>query len=248
MSVGTSMVAPSAASGAVIGSSTCVAASLEERVRRHGDRQVEIAATPAGAASALARHPNPGAPLHAGGDLHVEVTAGPLPAAAVARRAGAAVDVAGAAAGGARLVELEREGLPGAVKGLLERDLDRGLHVLAAPSRRAPIPAAAELLEDVGAASRATGPEVAEDRPEEVREPPEIPGSPYSTWTPPGNGPCWVWAPAAAYRCQSGPSVSYRRRFSGSERTSFASLISLKRSADPVLLFRSGWYFRASRR
>ena len=70
----------------------------------------------------------------------------------------------------------------------------------------------------------------------------------YSTWTFPPRPPA---APARGRNCeaQSGPSESYRWRFSGSERTSLASLISLKRaSAFASPLFTSGWCLRASLR
>ena len=60
-------------------------------------------------------------------------------------------------------------------------------------------------------------------------------------WPPPPPG----WRMLA----QSGPSVSYRWRFSGSDSTSCASLISLKRaSAFASPLLKSGWNFRASLR
>ena len=56
-------------------------------------------------------------------------------------------------------------------------------------------------------------------------------------------------APAFWYACQLLPSWSYSLRFSGSDRTSLASLISLKRfSAAALPLLTSGWCSRASLR
>ena len=142
---------------------------------RDGDDQIQIAAG-VGAAAALARHSHALAGPHPGGDLHLELPLGALPAAAVARRARFTVDVARAVAGGAGLLALEAEALARAVEGFVERDLDAGLDVVAsAPS---PARAAAEQvfqsLEIDGlpsaAASARAGAEIAEDRPEEVGE------------------------------------------------------------------------------
>jgi len=44
------------------------------------------------------------------------------------------------------------------------------------------------------------------------------------------------------------PIWSYAARFSGSFRTSFASLISLKRASASASLLTSGWYLRAALR
>src|SRR3989442_9767938 len=69
--------------------------------------------------------------LDARGDLHVDLAARTLPAAAVARRARLALHVAGTLARRAGLVEVERERPVRAAEGFLERDLDARLHVLA---------------------------------------------------------------------------------------------------------------------
>ena len=65
-----------------------------------------------------------------------------------------------------------------------------------------------------------------------VRKPPGAPPPVLQFHGPPGwpaEGP-----PAASYWRQLAPSSSYFRRFSGSLRTSFASLISLKRASAPL--------------
>src|SRR5712692_7149927 len=156
-----------------------VALALEERVGRDVDDQIQIAAG-VGAAAALARHPHALAGPHPGGNLHLELSLGALPAAAVARRAWLAVDVARALAGGAGLLALEAEALARAVERFVERDLDAGLDVVAtAPSAaRAPPEQVFQSLEvdalPSAAASSRTGAEIAKDRPEEVREASEI--------------------------------------------------------------------------
>src|SRR5262245_47579247 len=158
-----------------------VALALEERMRRDGDNQVEIAAA-TGGGGAFAGDPNPLARANTRRDLHVERARHAVPAAAVARRARLSVHVAGAVAGRTRLVELHREALQCSGVRLLERDLDGGLHVLAA--NRAPAPAARtetaapqQVLDVETTAAprpRATaahaGAQIPEDRAEEVRE------------------------------------------------------------------------------
>src|SRR3990172_8823531 len=66
-------------------------------------------------------------------DPHVHLAPRALPAAPAARPARPALDVAGALAGRARLLEVERERPARAGERLLERDLDGGLDVRAAP-------------------------------------------------------------------------------------------------------------------
>src|SRR5213594_2093526 len=120
-----------------------VALALELRMRRDGDDQIEVAAA-AGPAAAFAGHPHLLARAHAGRDAHVDVAARALPARAVTRRTRLAADVAAAVAGGAGLVQLERERLARAVERLVQRDLDARLDVLAAPPTPGPHAAAAE--------------------------------------------------------------------------------------------------------
>src|SRR2546422_30918 len=157
-----------------------VALALELRIRRDGDDQIEVAAA-AGPAAAFAGHPHLLARAHAGRDAHVDVAARALPARAVTRRTRLAANVAAAVAGGAGLVQLERERLARAVERLVQRDLDARLDVLAAPPTPGPRAAAAE--EGFAAAAPESNPtaaglagarparsEVAEDRAEEVGE------------------------------------------------------------------------------
>src|SRR5207249_11117594 len=88
---------------------------------RHGE--VEVAAGP-DALGALAGDADPLVALDARRDLDVDLPARALPARAVAGRARLALDVAGAPAGRAWLVEVERERPARAVEGFLERGLD----------------------------------------------------------------------------------------------------------------------------
>src|SRR5436853_184488 len=103
-------------------------------MRRHGNAQIEIAAQ-ARLASALAADAHALAGADARGDLHVELSPRWLPAAAAARGARLAVDVARAVAGRTRLVGRYRERLPRAVVRVLEADLDVRLDVLATRPR-----------------------------------------------------------------------------------------------------------------
>src|SRR5262249_34539634 len=119
-----------------------VALPLEERVRGDGHGEIEVAAA-AGDAGALAGHAHALSRLHAGRDLHVELSPSPLPAGAAAGRAGLAAHVAGAAPGRAGLVHLHRDRLAGARERLFQRDLDAGLNVAAAAARLTAAEAAA---------------------------------------------------------------------------------------------------------
>src|SRR5262249_18000691 len=142
-----------------------VALALEERVGRDRDAQVEIAARSRGA-GAFTGDAYALVAFHTGRNLHVDLAAYRLRAAAPARRARPPLDVAGAGAGGARLLEVQGERLACALKRLVERDLETGLHITAAG---APAAALEEVLEPdaLAAALAATG-HVAEDRAEEV--------------------------------------------------------------------------------
>ena len=74
------------------------------------------------------------------------------------------------------------------------------------------------------------------------RVPPGAPPKPAQSVAPPEPNPaCW-------YACQFAPSSSYCLRFSGSVRTAWASLASLKRRSASGSLFVSGWSSRASLR
>src|SRR5438093_4681707 len=127
-----------------------VALALEVAVRRHGDGEVEIAAV-LGTAAALAGHAHALAAAHAGRDLHVDVAPGALPAAAAARRARLAADVARAAARRAGLLHLELECLARAAVRFLERDRHVGLDVVTARAAAEP---AGEILEPAAAEPR----------------------------------------------------------------------------------------------
>src|SRR5882762_2488769 len=146
-----------------------VALALELRVRGDGDDQVEVAAA-SRAAAALTGHAHFLPRAHAGGNPHVDLAARALPARAVAGRARLAADVATALARGARLVELERERLARSAERLLQRELDARLHVLAASSARTTADAAAEQVLEAAPAPGAAPAQIAEDRPEELRE------------------------------------------------------------------------------
>src|SRR6185295_7743390 len=156
-----------------------VALPLETRVRRDRHAQVEVAAGRAvarAAPDALRRHAHARPGVHARRDLHLQVARALGPAAASAPRAGAPVDVARAAALRARLVELERDRLLGALERLLERELDGRLHVAAAAHRaEAAAAQVAQIRELVlgraGPGLAATeAAQVREDRAEEIRE------------------------------------------------------------------------------
>src|SRR5712692_1263829 len=149
-----------------------VALALEHRVRGYGHLEVEVAALP-GPAAALARDAHALAAPDAGGNLHVHLAPRPLPAVSVTRGARLALDVAAAVTGRARLVEVEREGAARASERLLERDLDRRLHVLASawPPGAEPLPGV-----EAGAAPRAPAAEVAEHGAEELREVSQVAG------------------------------------------------------------------------
>jgi hypothetical protein len=146
-----------------------VALAVELRMWRHRHCQVKVA-TASRRARPFARHPHalPGA--HARRDLHVHVMARALPAAAVTRRARLAAHVAGAVARRARLVHLERECLARAGEGFLEGDVDARLYVFAAPARARTASVASEEVFVPDATASAARPEIAEDRPEEVRK------------------------------------------------------------------------------
>src|SRR5262245_23529900 len=153
-----------------------VALALEERMGRDGHGEIEV--TPAaGRARALAGHAHALPRLHAGRNFHVELPPPSLPAGAATGRARLAADVAGAVAGRAGLIHLERERLARARVGFFQRDLDASLNVIAASARLAAAEAAtnAEQVLELHAASIATSParpgtEIAEDRAEEVGE------------------------------------------------------------------------------
>src|SRR2546426_389819 len=154
-----------------------VTLALEARVGPDRGPEVEIAAPGAGP-RAFPRDPHARAGVDAGRDSHFEVAPSLGPAGAVALGARLAVDVSGPPAGLAGLVQLERDGLARPAKGLLERQLDRGLDVvpLAGPEAAPPPLGAAQvaevaelhLAEPTAPASAAD--QVAEDGPEEVRE------------------------------------------------------------------------------
>src|SRR5438105_1368704 len=116
-----------------------------------------------------------------GGDSDVDVAPRALPARTVARRARLPADVAAALACCTRLVHLERERLAGAVKRLVQRDLDPCLNVFAASPAGAPAhPTAEEIFEAAAPESHAAarclagaahaGAEITEDRAEEFRK------------------------------------------------------------------------------
>src|SRR6185503_5793158 len=104
------------------------------RLRRdlHGDLPLERGhrdftargAVARAAAHALGGHAHARAGVHARRDLDLQVPPALGPAAAPASGAGAPIDVAGATALGARLVEVERDRLLRPVEGLLEGELD----------------------------------------------------------------------------------------------------------------------------
>jgi len=136
---------------------------------RDRDDQVEIAAA-ARTAAAFASDPDSLACPHAGRNPHVHVAACPLPTGAVARRTRLAADIAAAMAGGAWLVDLQRERLARPVESLVERDLDRGLDVLTATTARPAAEAPAEQIFEprLTTARAPASSEIAEDRAEEL--------------------------------------------------------------------------------
>src|SRR5262245_63983357 len=139
-----------------------VALALEERMRRHGDAQVEVTAR-SGGAGAFTGDAHALVALHTRRNLHVDLTAHRLRTAAPARRARLALDVSGAVAGRARLLDVHGERLARSVKRFIERDLDSGLHVVTA---RAPS-ALEEILDPDAFSSWSSAPaHVAEDRAE----------------------------------------------------------------------------------
>src|SRR5262249_23105407 len=147
-----------------------VALALEERMRGDGDAQVQVA-TRAGRARALTGNTDALAALHAGGDLHVDLAMSSLPPAAAARGARLSLHVAGALTDRARLLEVHRERLARAVKGVVERDLDARLDIGAAG---APVEAFVEADSSRAGAAAGVGSEVSEDRTEELGEVPEV--------------------------------------------------------------------------
>src|SRR6185503_14486997 len=146
--------------------------ALEERMRGDGDAQVQVAAR-AGRAGTLTGDADALAALHAGGDLHVDLALRALPPAAAARGARLSLNVAGAPAHRARLLEVHRERLARAVEGLVERDLDARLDVRAA---RGPIEAFVEPDASGAGAAPGVGAKVSEDRAEELGEVAEVAG------------------------------------------------------------------------
>src|SRR4029450_6129105 len=135
-------------------------------MRRARDAQVEVAARSRGA-GAFAGDAHALVALHACRNLHVDLAATRPPASPAARWTRLALDVSGAMAGRARLLDVHRERFPGSVKCFVERDLDSRLHVAAAGA----LSALEEVLDsDTSASGPASPAHVAEDRAEEVGE------------------------------------------------------------------------------